>query len=135
MLVCQKLGMVLICNKEVQKLTLEKNIFVKKRCPKVIFTIDFFLISQRFLQSLTSKIDFESLILALFDELYFNDRFVIFYPLSMLILGQKSCFLEPTIFYNRTDILYNHGTITYSRILLEGKPQSQSYLLQQRSFQ
>ena len=36
---------------------------------------------------MTSKIDFERMILALFDELQKN-------PLSMFILGQKSCIFE-----------------------------------------
>ena len=56
----QKLGIILE-NKVVQKLSLEK-----KRSPKLISLNDFFLKkSHRFL---TSKIDFESTILALFDK-------------------------------------------------------------------
>ena len=55
--VCQKLGMVLE-NKVVQKLKLEKKVFYKKWSTKLIFLNDFFL----------SIFDFESMILALFDE-------------------------------------------------------------------
>jgi len=40
------------------------------------------------------KIDFESAILALFDSLMDIKK----NPLSMLILGQKSCSLGPTVF-------------------------------------
>ena len=48
---------------------------------------------------LTSKIDFESTILAFFDKPeFFDGYFLKNFPLSMLILGQKSCFLEPIIF-------------------------------------
>ena len=61
----QKLGMILE-NKVVQKLKLEKNIFYKKWSPKLIFLNDFFL--KKFRWFLTLKIDFESTILALFDE-------------------------------------------------------------------
>ena len=50
----QKLGIILE-NNVVQKLSLEKNVFNKKWSPKLIFI-------------LTSKIDFESTISALFDE-------------------------------------------------------------------
>ena len=39
--VCQKLGMILE-NKVVQKLKLEKNVFLKKRSPKLIFLSKFF---------------------------------------------------------------------------------------------
>ena len=39
--VCQKLGMILE-NKVVQKLKLEKNVFYKKWSPKLIFLNDFF---------------------------------------------------------------------------------------------
>ena len=39
--VCQKLGMILE-NKVVQKLKLEKNVFYKKGSPKLIFLNDFF---------------------------------------------------------------------------------------------
>ena len=48
-------------NKVVQKLKLEKNVFDKKWSPKLIFLNEF----RRFL---TQKIDFESTIYALFDE-------------------------------------------------------------------
>ena len=40
--VCQKLGMILE-NKVVQKLKLEKNVFYKKWSPKLIFLNEFFL--------------------------------------------------------------------------------------------
>ena len=40
--VCQKLGMILE-NKAVQKLKLEKNVFYKKWSPKLIFSNEFFL--------------------------------------------------------------------------------------------
>ena len=39
--VCQKLGMVLE-NKVVQKFKLEKKVFYKRWCPKLIFLNDFF---------------------------------------------------------------------------------------------
>ena len=41
--VCQKLGMILE-NKVVQKLKLEKNVFYKEWSPKLIFLNDFFFI-------------------------------------------------------------------------------------------
>ena len=41
---------------------------------------------------MTSKIEFDSMILALFVNTFKKN------PLSLLILGQKSCFLGPTIF-------------------------------------
>ena len=48
---------------------------------------------------LTSKIDFERTILALFDEPSFIDGFFFdFFPPSLLNLDQKPCFLGPTIF-------------------------------------
>ena len=62
----QKLGMILE-NKVVQKLKLEKNVFYKKWSPKLIFLNEFFL--KKFCQFLTQKIDFEITIFALFDEL------------------------------------------------------------------
>ena len=62
----QKLGMILE-NKVVQKLKLEKNVFYKKLSPKLIILNDFFL--KTFRRFLTLKIDFESTILALFDKL------------------------------------------------------------------
>ena len=86
MMVCQKLGMILE-NKVVQKWKLENNVSTTKVSPKLIF-----LNVKKICRFLTSKIDFESMFLALFNEFYD------FFPLSMLILGQKSCFLGPTIF-------------------------------------
>ena len=89
MSVHQKLGMILK-NKMVQKLSLEKIFLTKKQSPKLI----------SFNKMKALKIDFESTILALFDQpnrnpsTHFRKKF----PLNMLILGQKSCFLEPTIF-------------------------------------
>ena len=53
-------------NKVVLKLKLEKKVFHKKWSPKLIFLNEFFL--KEFSQFLTQKIDFESMILALFDE-------------------------------------------------------------------
>ena len=54
-------------NKVVQKLKLEKNVFYKKWSPKLVFLNDFFL--KNFCPFLTYKIDFKSTILAIFDEL------------------------------------------------------------------
>ena len=61
----QKLDIILE-NKVVQKLKLEKNVFYKKCSPKLIFLNDFFL--KKFRRFLTQKIDFECKISALFDE-------------------------------------------------------------------
>jgi hypothetical protein len=61
----QKMGMILE-NKVVQKLKLEKNVFHKKCSPKLIFLNDYFL--EKFCQFFTLKIDFESTISALFEE-------------------------------------------------------------------
>ena len=55
-------------------------------------------ILKKFHQFLTSKIDFEIMILALLDEPSLVDGFKKKSPLSMLILDQKSCFLGTTIF-------------------------------------
>ena len=52
-------------NDVVQKLKLENNVFEKKWSPKKIKIHRF----------LTSKVDFESMILALFDEPSFIDRY------------------------------------------------------------
>ena len=60
----QKLGMILE-NKEVQKLKLEKNVFYKNWSPKLKF-FNFFL--KKFSRFLTLKIDYESKMIALFDE-------------------------------------------------------------------
>ena len=61
----QKLGMILE-NKVVQKLKLEKNIFLQKWSPKLIFINDFFFL-KKFCPFLTYKIDFESQILSHFN--------------------------------------------------------------------
>ena len=62
----QELGMILE-NKVVQKLKLEKiGVFLQKWSPKLIFLQDFFL--KKFRRFLTKKIDFESMISALFHE-------------------------------------------------------------------
>ena len=58
---------------------------------------NFFL--KKFDQFLTSKIDFESTILALFEKLsLLVGFFQRFFLGGMLILGQKACFKGPTIF-------------------------------------
>ena len=61
----QKLGLILE-NKVVHILKLEKNDFYKKESPKLIFLNEFFL--KKFCQFLTKKVDFESTILTLFDK-------------------------------------------------------------------
>ena len=66
MSVHQKLGIILE-NKVVQKLSLEKNVFNKNWSPKLIFMIFFFFL-KKISKFLTLKIDFESTILAHFDE-------------------------------------------------------------------
>ena len=62
----QKLGINLE-NKVVQKLSLEKNVFNKKGCP-ALNILRWKKNLKKFGWFLTSKIDFESTILALFDE-------------------------------------------------------------------
>ena len=66
MSVHQKLSIILE-SKVVQKLSLEKNVFTKKWSPKLIFLNENFFL-KKFSRFLTLKIDFESTILALFDE-------------------------------------------------------------------
>ena len=78
-----QLGMILVI-KWFKNWHYEKNVFNKKRSPKLMFTNE--KKKEEFCQFLTLKI-----------ELWFIDRFF-FFPLSMLILSQKSCFLGPTIF-------------------------------------
>ena len=63
----QKLGVILV-SKVVQKLSLEKNVSYEKWSPKLILLDEFFFL-KKFSWFLTLKIDFESTILALFDEL------------------------------------------------------------------
>ena len=57
-------------------------------------------------------------------------------PLSMLILGQKSCILGPTIFKfstNELTLLYTHCTVTANRyVFLLNFPSLSSYLSNQR---
>ena len=65
MSVHQKLGVILE-GKVVQKLSLEKKVFNRKWSSKLIF-LDYFSL-KKFDWFLTSKIDFESTILALFDK-------------------------------------------------------------------
>ena len=67
MTVRQKLDMILE-NKVVYKLKLENNVFYKK----IVFLIDILKRKKKKVcQFLTSKIDFESTVLALFDGIYF----------------------------------------------------------------
>ena len=66
MSVHQKLGIILE-SKMVQKLSLEKNVFTEKWSPKLIFLNNNFFEKNQLI--FTPKIDFESTILALFDEL------------------------------------------------------------------
>ena len=63
----QKLG-IISESKVVQKLSLEKNVFNEKWSPQLIFLGENFFL-KKFGWFLTLKIDFESTILALFDEL------------------------------------------------------------------
>ena len=67
MTVCQKLGVILE-SKVVQKLSLEKKVFNKYWSPKLIF-LDNFFFWKKIDWFLTSKIDFESSILARFDRM------------------------------------------------------------------
>ena len=61
MSVHQRLGIILE-NKVVQKLSLEKNVFIKKWSSKLIF------LNENFFWKKSVDFDFESTILALFDE-------------------------------------------------------------------
>ena len=67
MSVHQKLGIILE-NKVVQKLSLEKNVFNKKLSPKLIFLDEFFFL-KKVGWFLALKIDLESIILALFNKM------------------------------------------------------------------
>ena len=87
MSVHQKLGMILE-NKVVQKLSLEKNVFNKKWSPKLIFSNEKKSF-KKFCRFLTSKIDFESTILALFDELSFIDRIFYFFSFEHVDSSSK----------------------------------------------
>ena len=77
----QKLGMVLE-NKVVQKLKLEKKVFYKKWSPKLIFL------------NWLWKYDFGTFWQTGISRRIFLNKI----PFSMLILGQKPCILDPTIF-------------------------------------
>ena len=84
----QKLGMILE-NEEVQKLPLEKNIFYKKWSPLLIFLNEF--VFEKFRRSWLWKYNFGTF-------WWIHRRIVLKkIPLSILILGQKSCILGPTI--------------------------------------
>ena len=93
MTVRQKLGIILE-NKVVQKLKLENNTFNKKNgllC-KLIFLNDFLfvlILMIFYINNQLSKYKFEP---------SFIGRIFYLFPMSMLILGQKSYFLGPAIF-------------------------------------
>ena len=81
--VSQKLDMILE-NKVIQKLKLEKNVFHKKRLTKLILLNEFFFEKNPSIFDLKNlKVRFR----------HFDKPHII-----MLILGQKSCILGPTIF-------------------------------------
>jgi len=96
MSVHQHLGL-LLESKVVQKLSLEKNVFTKKWSPKLIFLNEIFFWKNSvdfWHQKLTLKVRFWHFLMncnSSTDCLKRN-------PLSMSILGQKSCFLGPTNF-------------------------------------
>ena len=69
MTVCPKLGVILE-SKVVQKLSFEKKVFNEYWSPRLIYLDNIFFL-KKFNQFLTSKIDFESTILALFDKPWF----------------------------------------------------------------
>ena len=60
---------IILENKVVQTLKLENNVFAKKWSPKLIF------LHKKNLSNLTSKINFESMILAIFDKPSFFNGF------------------------------------------------------------
>ena len=79
-------------------MSLEKNVFNNKWSPKLIFLNELFFwkISVDFwLRKLTLKVRFWHF---LTNHNSSTDFFLKIFPLSVLILGQKSCFLGPTIF-------------------------------------
>ena len=88
--VCQKLGMILE-NKVVQKLKLEKNIFYKKWSPKLIFLNEFFFWKNS-IDFWLWKYDFGTFWRTVSHRRIFKKM------LSMWIFGQKSCILGPNIF-------------------------------------
>ena len=95
-MVHQKLGMFLE-NKVVQKLKLEKKVFYKKWSPKLIFLNNFFFEKTPLIFDVENwlwKYNF-----GIFWRTIIERRIVLKqFPLSMSILGQKSCILGPTIF-------------------------------------
>ena len=95
MSVHQKLDIILE-NKVVQKLSLEKNVYTKKWSPKLIFLYEIFFWKNSVYfrhQKLTLKVRFWHF---LTNPNSLTDFFLIF-PLSTLILCKKSWFLGPTI--------------------------------------
>ena len=92
----QNLGMILE-NKVVQKLKLEKNVFYKKWSPKLIFLNEFFFEKIPLIFDIENwlwKYDFGTFWQTGAPRILKMQRF----PLSMSILGQKACILGPTIF-------------------------------------
>ena len=95
MSVHQKLGIILE-NKVVQKLSLEKKVFTKKWSPNLIFFYEIFFEKIQLIFEIQNwfwKYDFGT-----FWRAVIHQRIKKKNPLSMLILGQTSCFLGPTIF-------------------------------------
>ena len=75
--VCQKLDMILE-NEVVQKLKLEKNVFLQKRSPKLIFLNIYtyiYIFFFKFFSFLTYKIDVKSQIMSLFDYFYLQNTY------------------------------------------------------------
>ena len=96
MSVHQKLGIILE-SKVVQKLSLEKNVFTKQWSPKLIFLNDFFFknfLSIFDIENWPWKYNFGTFWWAIIHCGIVLKEF----PLSLLILGQKSCILGATIF-------------------------------------
>ena len=81
-------------NRVVQKLILDKNVFKKKWSSKLTFINVFFYSLNFWLQKLTLKVWFWHFL----SNCYSSPDFLKKNPLRMLILCQKTCFLEPTIF-------------------------------------
>ena len=84
----QILGMILE-SRVVQKLSLETNVFTKNWSSKLIF---FF---KKFISFLTSKIDFESTILALFDSA------------ALRQFTKNNIFLETHSFFDKIKLIMN----------------------------
>ena len=92
----QKLGIILE-NKVVQKLKLEKNVFYKKWSPKLIFLNEFIFEKIPLIFDIENwlwKFDFGTFWWTIIHCRIVLKQFL----LSMLILGQKFCILEPNIF-------------------------------------